>query len=114
MWAIVPVKRFSNAKSRLAAVLTEAERESLAGAMLNDVLGALRDAHGIAGVLVVGHEVRARYAAERIGGLFLEETGSGLNAAIRQGAHWLATHGQRGLLMVPGDVPLVTGGEIDD
>jgi len=113
MWAIVPVKRFSNAKTRLATVLTEAERESLAIAMLNDVLRAVREAHLVAGVVVVSHEVRARYAVERIGGLFIEENGSGLSAAIRQGAQWLATHGQRGLLMVPGDVPLVSSNEVD-
>ncbi|MEX2479633.1 MAG: 2-phospho-L-lactate guanylyltransferase [Gammaproteobacteria bacterium] len=113
MWAIVPVKRFSNAKTRLASVLTEAERESLAIAMLNDVLRAVREAHLVAGVVVVSHEVRARYAVERIGGLFVEESGSGLSAAIRQGAQWLATHGQRGMLMVPGDVPLVSSAEVD-
>ncbi|MGR8919601.1 MAG: 2-phospho-L-lactate guanylyltransferase [Gammaproteobacteria bacterium] len=113
MWVAIPVKRFSNAKSRLAAVLDAAERESLAQVMLNDVLRAVSEAHLVSGVVVVSHEVRARYAAERSGGLYLEESGSGLSAAIRQAGAWLSGHGQRGLLMVPGDVPLASGGEID-
>jgi 2-phospho-L-lactate guanylyltransferase len=113
MWVVVPVKRFSNAKSRLAPLLTAAERESLAQVMLNDVLRALGASRSVAGVLVVSHEVRARYAVERAGGLFLEEDASGLSTAIAQAGAWLAAHGQRDLLMVPGDVPLVSGREID-
>jgi 2-phospho-L-lactate/phosphoenolpyruvate guanylyltransferase len=115
MWIVVPVKRFSSAKSRLATVLTEAERESLAQAMLNDVLRAIAEARLVSGIVVVSHEVRARYTAERAGGLFLEEAlDSGLSAAIAQAGHWLTEHGQRGLLMLPGDVPLVSSDEIDE
>ena len=43
MWVVVPVKRFSNAKTRLAPLLSAAERESLAQAMLNDVLRAIAE-----------------------------------------------------------------------
>lgn len=113
MWVVVPVKRYSNAKSRLASLLTAAERESLAQAMLHDVLSALAQSRLKAGVVVVSREVRARYAVERAGGLFLDETASGLSAAIVQAGQWLAAHGQRDLLMIPGDVPLVSGREID-
>ena len=113
MWVVVPVKRFSNAKTRLASLLTAAERESLAQAMLNDVLSAITASRLASGVVVVSREVRARYSVERAGGLFLEESGAGLSAAIAQGGHWLATHGQRDMLMLPGDVPLVSAHEID-
>ena len=113
MWVVIPVKRFANAKSRLAPALSEAERESLAQAMLNDVLNAVRQARGVDGLLVISHEVRARYAVERAGGLYLDESGSGLSAAIAQAGEWLGSHGQTGLLMIPGDVPLVGPQEID-
>lgn len=113
MWVVVPVKRFSNAKSRLAPLLSAAERESLAQAMLHDVLAALAGSRRVAGILVVSHEVRARYAVERVGGLFVEENGTGLSSAIGQAAQWLATHGQRGMLMVPGDVPLIDPRDVD-
>jgi 2-phospho-L-lactate/phosphoenolpyruvate guanylyltransferase len=113
MWVVVPVKRFSNAKSRLAALLDAAERKSLAQVMLHDVLSALNASRLVSGIVVVSHEVRARYAVERAGGLFLEEDGAGLSAAVHQAGQWLAAHGQRDLLMIPGDVPLVSGREID-
>lgn len=113
MWVVVPVKRFSSAKSRLAPVLSEAERESFAQAMLNDVLHALGHSQRVSGIVVISHEARARYAVERVGGLFTEESASGISNAIAQGGAWLAKHGQRDMLMIPGDVPLVTSREID-
>ena len=113
MWVVVPVKRFSNAKTRLAPLLSAAERESLAQAMLNDVLRAVGQSRLASGVVVVSHEVRARYAVERAGGLYIEETASGLSAAIAQAGQWLDMHGQHGMLMIPGDVPLVAAREID-
>ena len=65
MWVVVPVKRFSNAKTRLAPLLSAAERESLAQAMLNDVLRAIAESRRVAGVLVVSREVRARSVRAR-------------------------------------------------
>ncbi len=113
MWVVVPVKRYSNAKSRLAPLLSAAERESLAQAMLNDVLSAVAQSRLASGVVVVSREVRARYAVERVGGLFVEETATGLSTAIAQAGQWLQTHGQHGMLMIPGDVPLVSPRDID-
>jgi hypothetical protein len=41
-WALVPVKRFSRAKSRLCEILFERERADLAQTMLRDVLQNLK------------------------------------------------------------------------
>lgn len=113
MWVVIPVKRFSNAKTRLGALLSAAERESLAQVMLNDVLAAVRRSSRVSGVVVVSREVRARYMAERAGGMFLEESSAGLSIAIAQAGAWLAARGEEGMLMLPGDVPLVGAAEID-
>ena len=113
MWVVVPVKRFVNAKTRLASLMSESERESLAQVMLNDVLLAISSSLLVSGVLIVSNEVRARYAVERLGGLFLEEE-AGLSASVEQAGKWLVKHGQRGMLIIPGDVPLVSSSEIDE
>ena len=113
MWVVVPVKRFYNAKTRLAKILSDAERESLAQVMLNDVLLAISNSHLVSGILVISTEIRARYSVERLGGLFLEEKQAGLSAAMAQAAGWLSKHGQRGLMMIPGDVPLVRSADLD-
>ena len=113
MWAVVPVKRFSNAKTRLSEVLTPAERESLAQVMLNDVLGAISKSRLVSGILVVSNEPRARYAAERTGGLFLLDEELGVSQAVAKASEWLKSHGQRCFMMLPSDIPLVNSSEID-
>jgi len=113
MWVVVPVKRFSNAKTRLADILSPAERESLAQVMLNDVLRAISESRLISGILVVSTELRARYAVERVGGLFLRDEEIGVSQAITRASDWLKSHGQRSFMMLPGDIPLASSGEID-
>ena len=113
MWLAIPVKRFSSAKTRLAAVLSDAERESFAQVMLNDVLVAAGRSQRASGILVVSTEVRAKYTVERAGGAFIEESGSGLSAAVAQAADYLASRGEYQMLMIPGDVPLIRANEID-
>lgn len=49
IWAIVPAKRFSEAKTRLAPVLTRSERSQLARAMLHDVMTVLSSVKELAG-----------------------------------------------------------------
>ena len=68
--AVLPVKRFDDAKQRLDATLSAGTRRALAEAMVTDVLHALRRAERIDGVVVVtgesGAEALARaYDAER-------------------------------------------------
>lgn len=112
MWVVVPVKRFAKAKSRLAGILSSAERESLAQVMLNDVLRAITLSNGVDGVLVVSSESRARYSVERVGGLFLTESGSGVSIAVAQAGTWLKKHGQFSFMMMPSDIPTVTSEDI--
>ena len=50
LWAVVPVKNLQDAKQRLASVLSAGERLELFRAMLEDVLSALSECRGLAGV----------------------------------------------------------------
>ncbi len=52
IWACVPVKEFTGAKQRLAALLSPEQRVILAATMLEDVLSALANATRLAGGLV--------------------------------------------------------------
>src|SRR4051812_11496950 len=52
-WALIPVKPFALAKSRLASVLREGERAAFARSMLEHVLGVLAASLDIGGVMVV-------------------------------------------------------------
>ncbi|MCK4405640.1 MAG: 2-phospho-L-lactate guanylyltransferase, partial [Hadesarchaea archaeon] len=52
-WTIVPVKRLSEAKSSLSAVLASQQRRRLVLSMLADVLGAVHQAPSIVSAIVV-------------------------------------------------------------
>lgn len=114
MWAVVPVKDLASAKQRLADVLNPVERCALFRAMLEDVLGALVDAKGLGGLIVVTRDPDAVALAEGYGARVLgEDADCGHTAAVTAAARTLAAEGKAGLLTVPGDVPLVTRGEIE-
>ncbi len=114
VWACVPVKEFTGAKSRLSALLTPAQREILARTMLEDVLAALAGATRLAGILVNTVDPRAAALAERYGARVVTEGArDGHTGAVNGMARVLAAEGEGALLTMPGDIPRVTSWEID-
>lgn len=109
---MLPVKRLKGAKQRLSPVLSETERTELARAMLLDVLVALRHAWGLAGVAVVTEDPQARALAREHGAALIREAQGGLNAALTAGLATLQTYGAGGALIIHGDLPLATAGEV--
>ncbi len=109
---MLPVKRLKGAKQRLSPILSETERTDLARAMMLDVLLALRHAWGLAGIAVVTQDPEARSLAREHGAALIRETDNGLNTALTAGLATLATYGAGGALIIHGDLPLVTAGEI--
>jgi len=111
--AIVPVKEFSRAKSRLGGLLNAAECAVLARAMCRDVIAALRGVPAIAGVTLLGHgRDIARLAAET-GCRHLCEHVAGLNHELRAAAGRLEKEGAATLLVVPADLPYLGSSDIE-
>lgn len=114
MWAVLPLKRFQHAKRRLKDTLTPDQREAFFHAMVEDVLAALAGAERLAGILVVSSDAATHALAEQYAAEWLAERGpADLNGAIGQAARHLAARGESGILVVPGDVPLITAAEVD-
>lgn len=110
--AAVPVKDLVNAKQRLIAVLTPAERVELARAMLSDVLGALAGA-GLDAVWVVTRDAEVGAIARRAGAEVLSEHASqGHTAAVALAQAEAVRRRARLFLTVPGDVPCATAAEL--
>lgn len=108
MWAVIPVKRFSLAKQRLSTVLTPGAREALAAAMLEDVLCALEGVPELQGRLIISQEPGVRALAARHACQVLDEApDSDLCGALEQAARHLEEQRVDGMLVVPGDVPLL-------
>ena len=112
-WAVVPVKNLQRAKQRLAGILGAREREALARAMIEDVLGALAASPALAGIVLVTRDLGARRLAARYGArVLLEEEERGHTTASGLGARTLAQEGAAGMVQVPADIPLVTPADI--
>src|SRR5256884_1144426 len=111
---VVPVKSPRRAKHRLETVLSEPERERLAGVMAREVFAA------VSGLTAYGRfvisddpdilEVGSSFGLEPL----LDRVGQGQSAAVRQGFAAAWEQGFTAALTIPGDVPAVTPQELTD
>ncbi|MGQ0526083.1 MAG: 2-phospho-L-lactate guanylyltransferase [Betaproteobacteria bacterium] len=112
--AVVPVKRLSRSKGRLAPLLARAERVALARVMLEDVLSALRRAETLAGVIVITADDEVAAVARRTDAdIMIEHQSHGMASAVIAAARHLQRRGDAAMLVVPADVPLVTAQDIE-
>jgi 2-phospho-L-lactate guanylyltransferase len=128
--ALLPVKSLTNAKARLGAALSAAERESLTRAMLADMIEALAATPCLDRTYVLSGDAAVLRAAADLGAEPLREedptqsdpagrtssraqTAIGsLNRAVAAAAERLAAAGVTRLLTIPGDVPLIEPDEV--
>ncbi|BCG05707.1 hypothetical protein PPGU19_102750 (plasmid) [Paraburkholderia sp. PGU19] len=112
IWAVVPVKDFAIAKSRLSTALSPAARAELARAMAEDVLSALQSTKVARHVCVLSDSPAVQQLAASNGAAWLDErsvaAAPGLNAAIAGAARVAVARGATALLVVHADLPLLT------
>ncbi len=112
--AILPVKRFAQAKERLGERLGPAQREALAKAMVSDVLGALAVSRRLDGVLVITNEPSVSAIAKPLGATVTpDRRDAGQSAAAAVGAAQAKRKGYERVLMVPADCPALDRDELD-
>lgn len=113
-WALVPIKDFAKAKSRLGAVLTAKQCARLAACMAADVITSLRHCAGIGHVVCLGEEPLIREFSEEHDCKFIAEMAdAGLLANLDHAARQLQENGARTLLIVPSDLPTITTVDLD-
>ncbi len=114
LWAVVPVKRRTDAKRRLMPLLASHERAALAHAMLEDVLSAVTRTSSLAGIIMITGEPSAAALAQSAGVRVIEDLeDAGMVPALTKAGRQLASEGRDGMLIVPADVPLVTAADIE-
>jgi 2-phospho-L-lactate guanylyltransferase len=112
--AVVPVKRFKLAKSRLAPGIEEARRPELAAAMVGDVLEAIGAARMIERTIVVSQEPTAAALAAAAGAELLSDFDDASHvAAALAGIDAAAAAGASCVALLPGDCPLLDPRELD-
>lgn len=113
LWIIVPVKDTSQSKQRLGELLSQDQRRQLAHVMLEDVLEAIAPLRDRAPCALITIDPFARACADRYSMRVVEDGAhDGHTGAVDGGRRRLADEGARGMLTMPGDIPLLTTEEI--
>lgn len=112
--AILPLKRFDDAKERLATGLDVGQRRMMAEAMSRDVVAAIGRCTGIDGLVVVSAEPKAQEIAGATANAILLDSSQGHSAAATLGVEWALENGYERVVMVPGDCPLLDSNELDE
>jgi len=130
LWTVIPVKPFSEGKSRLAGYISPQERHKLNCNLLTRTLDAIRLADIDSETVVVSRDNDALDVAARLGSHVLTEepstpqsleTGSQpipaapeiqLNAALAQAACYAMAQGATRVLVLPTDMPNLTAEDV--
>jgi 2-phospho-L-lactate guanylyltransferase len=106
VWAVIPVKRFAAAKTRLSPVLDADERAELARLMFEDVIEAVTACSDVLdGTLVITIDPEAAALARRRDAFVLGDVSErGVNDAISRGLRYLEATVD-GVIVVPSDIP---------
>lgn len=115
VWVILPIKDFVQAKTRLSGVLAPHERRTLMQAMVEDVLSVLCCHPQVEKVVLVSDDPAAELLAGKyqIESLDERSLGSrGLNGALTAASDVLIEQGASNLLVMHGDIPLLTAKDI--
>lgn len=113
-YALVPVKDLTQAKARLSALLSPAERSALAAAMLDDVLTALRQASRVERIALVTADAHALALATQWGFEVINEgLGRGETGAVELAVKVCLERSATSLVVIPGDIPLISAADVD-
>ncbi len=112
--AILPIKRFTEAKQRLAESVAEELRAELVRAMIADVLLALAQTSAIERTIIVSSEPAIAAPAREHGALIIADTlERGQSAAVGLGVERALADGCDRVLCIPGDCPALDPAELE-
>lgn len=114
IWAVIPIKRLSEAKSSLGEVLNPEQRQRLVLVMLADVLNAVRQAPSLSGVVMVSPDEKVLDFARMHKAIYVAEPGFELNEALKLAVERVADLGATSVLIIPGDLPLLKSTDIEN
>lgn len=104
-YAIIPVTKFKQAKTRLSPFLSGKEREKLLKVMLHDVTDALKDHVDKIFIISRDRDVLT-YAKSLKLNTILENDNSNLNKALTQAMEYCKGKSEK-IMIVPSDIPLI-------
>lgn len=112
--AILPVKRFDDAKQRLTAGYDTEQRRALVAAMVEDTLKAIGEARTVERTIVVTGDPIAQGLAAEMGAEVVPDPGdAGHIQAALAGIARAEVEGEDTVVLLPGDCPLLDPQELD-
>jgi 2-phospho-L-lactate guanylyltransferase len=116
LWAVVPVKGFERAKTRLSSVLDPSHRAALAKTLFEHVIGAVRAAPGVHRVAVVTNSGEVARLATELGALALTDPENAKSLADRVdfALAQVERHGATSAVVVMSDLPALTSDDIGE
>jgi 2-phospho-L-lactate guanylyltransferase len=113
IWLVLPMKSLREGKSRLAPALDPGQRRSLLERMFQHTLAQAAQFPGLDRTLVVSGCGETQVRARALGAQVLEEdSGTGLNGAMRQAQFALRRRGASHMLIVHCDLPLLDANDL--
>ncbi|MBX3181588.1 MAG: 2-phospho-L-lactate guanylyltransferase [Polyangiaceae bacterium] len=114
LWAVVPIKGFAEAKSRLGPALPEAERRAFAEELATHVLSVLSEHPRVNRTLVATNSAEVAALARRLGAEVRPDApGEALSQVIDRALAHAAARGASHGLVVMGDLPRLSGAALD-
>ncbi|MDQ2741932.1 MAG: 2-phospho-L-lactate guanylyltransferase [Chloroflexota bacterium] len=101
--AVIPVKRLTEGKSRLAARLSPIDRAELITDLVRRAVDALHESGIVERIALATPEVALAHSLK----VEALPDGGSLNAALCGAVDWATEMGATGLLILPGDLPLL-------
>lgn len=114
-WALIPLKGSREAKSRLSPPLDDKQRAAIRTAMLVDVLEGLQQSRLLTGVALYTPEPEIPAVTPHHIVIKLHQPNyvDSLNIAVEDGARRLISAGADMIAVLPADLPLLDGRELD-
>lgn len=107
--AVIPVKRLSEAKSRLSTQLSSQERARLVTALLRRTIALLKAVDAIERIAVATEERELVDSLDLVD--WLPDMG-GLNPSLAHSAAWATQVGAQSMLVLPCDLPLLQWSDV--
>lgn len=128
VWLVIPIRSLADGKQRLAPAFGPAQRARLIQDWFHHLLDVARTLPELAGIVVVSRDPQVRAWAAAAGALAIPDPDApvedpapagdpppldvDLNRAVRAGIRVAQAAGADAVLVLPGDLPHVTGAEV--
>jgi 2-phospho-L-lactate guanylyltransferase len=110
--ALVPVKAFAAAKTRLSPLLAAERRADIAARLLDHVLDAILSSDAVDLCVVISPDPAVLATAQALGAVPLRQQSVGLNPGLEEGRAWAVRQHADTLLVLLGDLPLLTPADV--